>query len=180
MPKNKILNDATGLLSMTDFIDDVLNFNDFNDADNTLIRLIKSVDLQTESDKESFFIQLFDFVIKAYRGHDLEQKLEFINNKDELLNYFDNLINKYNTFAEANFSSVHKDIWFLAIFFEQLGDINATIAKIEEIISLEEFECCVQHHKRFLYGLYVSIVLNQDPIDFKKLSKLTDKLKQLI
>ena len=101
-------------------------------------------------------------------------------NKDELLNYFDNLINKYNTFAEANFSSVHKDIWFLAIFFEQLGDINATIAKIEEIISLEEFECCVQHHKRFLYSLYVSIVLNQDPIDFKKLSKLTDKLKQLI
>ena len=41
MPKNRILNDATGLLSMTDFLDDVLNFNDFNDADNTLIRLIK-------------------------------------------------------------------------------------------------------------------------------------------
>ena len=159
-----------------DFMRAVLEMKDFRES---LSGMVEICNLTTDLEKDVFFFVLYDYILKVYSNKIEERKDFILNNEEQLIKYFEEIILFYNELTNSNYDVLHAKIWHIFIYKLTSTNIEINKDKMEEVISHDSFDYCELKHKSLILGNYIQYLLAQESPDINKLFELNEKLKSL-
>lgn len=144
--------------------------------DNNIIdKIIINCNINSDNDKYLFLYNMQSIIVKAYSNNMINKP------KEDIINYFNNILDIYNDKLSMNFSRIHSIIWYVtclrSLDGNDIGDIKNIIEN--EIINNNEFDNCETMHKLDILTYYLSILLNEQNIDIDKINNINNKIKYL-
>lgn len=155
-----------------DFMNNVLALSSNEDI---IKDMVKACEVKTDNDKSELLYALFNYTSRAYNNNSISYE-EFLLKKEEITNYFGEIINCYNKETDSDYNELHKEIWYLSIQRSLSNEIFYT-DEISKITDNELLDECEIKHKNHILGLHIQLLISKDEIDFEKLNILNSKLK---